>query len=121
MPGEVFFLKKMNDHPNVIKFLHYQQISPETFAIVTERPNQCKDLRKLVNEKGGTLSEAEARKFAKTLVNVAANMEEKGFVHRDLKLENILYDCKKDAIKLIDFGMATEYKPGQQHSLFDGK
>ena len=36
-----------------------------------------------------------------------------GYVHRDIKLENILYSSQKKQITLIDFGFAAKYAAGQ--------
>ena len=121
VPSEVYFLKKMKDHPNVIKFLHYQRVSPDTFVIICERPTQCKDLFHLRKERGGFFTEYEIKKIVKTLVDLVVKMESKNIVHRDLKLENILYDLDKDDIKLLDFGLATEHKPGELFNKFAGE
>ena len=111
----------MKDHPNVIKFLHYQRVSTDTFVIICERPSQCKDLFHLRRDRGGFFTEYETKRILKTLVDLVVTMESKNIVHRDLKLENILYDFDKDDIKLIDFGLATEHKPGELFDRFSGK
>ena len=110
----------MKDHPNVIKFLHYQPILPYGFVIICEKPNNCKDLFSFLIEKGGFFTEYEARKYVKSLVNVVLAMERKNIVHRDIKLENILYDYDKDDIKLLDFGLARDHKPGKLRDNFFG-
>ena len=111
----------MKDHPNVIKFLHYQRVSSDTFVIISERPTHCQDLFDLRKDKGGFFTEYETRKIVKTLVELVVKMENKNIVHRDLKLENILYDVDKDDIKLIDFGLAKEHKPCQLFNRFAGE
>lgn len=121
MPSEVYFLKQMKDHPNVIKFLHYQKLSTETFALICERPTPCEDMLDLQARRAGYFTEYESKRFIKTLVDVLLAMERKDIAHRDLKLENILYDFKKDRIKLIDFGLASKHKPGQLIHQFSGE
>lgn len=37
-------------------------------------------------------------------------MHEKGFIHRDLKPDNILYFAGDDSLKLADFGTAKKMK-----------
>jgi len=35
-------------------------------------------------------------------------MHQQGYAHRDLKLENLLYDFELDQIKIIDFGFSLK-------------
>ena len=111
----------MKDHPNVIKFLHYEKISSDEFVIISERPTQCKDLFEVRRDRGGFFTEYEMKKYVKALVDVVLSMDKMNIVHRDLKLENILYDFEKDDIKLIDFGLARKHKPGKLSDQFAGK
>jgi serine/threonine protein kinase len=57
--------------------------------------------------KNGRYSEAEAARVLRQVLLAVAYMHDQGFVHADLKLENILYESHAvDAdIKLIDFGV----------------
>ncbi|XP_028415718.1 serine/threonine-protein kinase pim-2-like [Dendronephthya gigantea] len=121
VPSEVYFLKKMKDHPNVIKFYHYQSLSSEEFVIICERPTHCKDLRSLMWDVGGFFTEDETQQCMKKLVNVVLAMSKKNIVHRDLKLENILYDFDTGEIKLLDFGLAGYNKPGNLVDAFCGE
>jgi serine/threonine protein kinase len=83
-------------------------------------PIQTKDVSALVMEyvegptlldhvmQHGPLSEAEARGVFAQIVSVVDYMHsKKGFVHGDLKLENILI-TERQTIKVIDFGFAHE-------------
>lgn len=55
-------------------------------------------------------SEDEAARIMKKIFSVINHMHSKGIVHRDLKLENILFlDKSPDSeIKLIDFGLSKK-------------
>jgi len=56
------------------------------------------------------LSEARARRYFIQLASAVKYIHDKGFVHSDIKLENVLYDDRDDACYLIDFGLAFPYK-----------
>ena len=55
---------------------------------------------------GGRFSEKVARYYFKKLVNALIYLYNKGYVHRDIKAENILMD-ENCELKLTDFGFAT--------------
>jgi len=53
------------------------------------------------------LPEKRVRNIFKQIINIVTFIHKKGFVHRDLKLENIMI-LKNDDIKIIDFGLSAE-------------
>ncbi|TCD68120.1 hypothetical protein EIP91_011485 [Steccherinum ochraceum] len=59
----------------------------------------------------GRLGEDEARMLFGQLCLAVAYVHEKGIVHRDLKLENVLLD-EKCRVKLGDFGFTREFEKG---------
>ena len=107
-------MRKIQDHPAAIKFFHYHKLSEDNFIIITERPVNSKDLLELACDDLLPLSEERARGIVRRVASVLKAMEKKGFVHRDVKLDNILYDYDSHDVKLIDFGMARKFKPLQR-------
>lgn len=65
--------------------------------------------------KKGRLSDDETRKIFSQLCGAVAYTHGKNCAHRDLKLENILLDKKRN-VKLVDFGFTREY---ESRSLLD--
>ena len=58
-------------------------------------------------EEAGRLGEVEARRILVQIVNAMSYCHNRGIVHRDLKLENVLLKAKGDSlIKVVDFGIA---------------
>ena len=47
-------------------------------------------------------------------------MHERGYAHRDLKLDNILYNADEQQIKIIDFGFSLETQEDKKLSLYCG-
>ncbi|KAK8893663.1 hypothetical protein M9Y10_022090 [Tritrichomonas musculus] len=95
-------------HPYITKFYGMLSINNNnTLVLVLEYVGKVTLLEKL-NDSGG-MSENEAKKIISQLsyslffLHVSCNI-----AHRDLKLENIIYDEENDVIKLLDFGVSSE-------------
>ena len=74
---------------------------------------QLKRLFKLKDDKGNPkpLSDLEASKVMKSLLNGVAYVHASDIVHRDLKPENILLNTEDDdcvEVKIVDFGLSAE-------------
>jgi serine/threonine protein kinase len=64
------------------------------------------ELYKYVEEKK-RLTETEARRIFQQIVNAMSYCHNRGIVHRDLKLENVLFKTEGDLlVKVVDFGIA---------------
>ena len=121
VPSEVYFLKLMRKQRNVVNFLHFEKVSQQQFVIVMERPENFKDMYNLRSEKSYPLSEEETRKVLRKIVGAAREIEKQEFAHRDIKLENLIYDLDTDDVKLVDFGLAKAHSPGQIFKSFAGE
>uniref|UniRef100_A0A7S3ZFF9 non-specific serine/threonine protein kinase n=1 Tax=Lotharella globosa TaxID=91324 RepID=A0A7S3ZFF9_9EUKA len=68
---------------------------------------------------GSNFSEQVARVYFKQLLNGVAYMHSRGYAHRDLSLENILMDEKKN-LKICDFGLSVKLQnPSQKLDVDD--
>jgi serine/threonine protein kinase len=69
-------------------------------------------LAKLVEERGGALSEQEAVGYILKVCEALDVVHKAGYLHRDIKPENIIV-CEDGRVVLIDFGAARAYMAGK--------
>ena len=101
---EINILKKLN-HYNTIKL--YNIIKNDEFIFVIQEYISGKELLHFI-ENTENLTEKDICRLYQQIISGIEYMHEMGIAHRDLKLENILLNYKKD-IKIIDFGLSNKY------------
>jgi len=119
VPMEVCLLYLLGDSRvnGVVKLIDYFE-RDDSFIIVMERPDLCKDLFDFITEKK-ILEEQLARKFFIQIVETVMACTKFGVIHRDIKDENILVDLTDLKLKLIDFGSGTFLK-NNSYTKYDG-
>ncbi|CAL1711086.1 unnamed protein product [Somion occarium] len=95
-------------HPNVTQL--YEVIATESNIWLVTELCSGGELFDYLAEKG-RLAEDEVRVLFGQLCLAVAYVHEKGIVHRDLKLENVLLD-ERCRVKLGDFGFTREFERG---------
>lgn len=103
-------------HPHVTQM--YEVIATESYIWIITELCCGGELFDYLAEKG-RLSEDEARIIFGQLCLAVAYLHNKGIVHRDLKLENVLLD-ERCRVKLGDFGFTREYERGVLLETFCG-
>ena len=102
--NEIKYLKILN-HPNIIKI--YEVIENDSsFFIVMEYATSGELFNYIVLKE--KLNEKEASFFFYQIIQGVRKIHEKKICHRDIKPENLLL-TKKNIIKIIDFGLSSEY------------
>ena len=111
---------RVNHIPNVVKLLDWIE-REESFLLVFERPEPCKDLFDYITERR-QIPESESRNLFIQIVHIIKQVHAAGVVHRDIKDENLLitWDAKnRPTLKLIDFGSGS-YVTDKPYTDFDG-
>ena len=102
--NEIKYLKLLN-HPNIIKI--YEVIENDfSFFIVMEYATGGELFNYIVLKE--KLSENETSFFFYQIIQGVRKIHEKKICHRDIKPENLLL-ARKNIIKIIDFGLSSEY------------
>ena len=87
---EIYILAGMS-HPNIMHL--FEVIDSPTQCHLVMELCEGRDLAAYIKKKpGGRLSEKEAVPIFRQIVSAVSYMHRLGLVHRDLKLENILYN-----------------------------
>ena len=104
---EILYLSKLTNHPNIIKMYDFCD-SPQGLYMVLEFCNGGDVMQKMEIVK--SFSEQEAKHIVKQLVAGLCYFHQYKIVHRDLKLDNLMYN--NNVLKIIDFGLAGECTDG---------
>lgn len=105
------------DHPNIIRLEEVFQ-SDSTLYLVQEMCNGGDLFDLLHSQKNRRLEEDDARRLVQQILSAIKYLHAHNILHRDVKLENFLLtttDFKTAELRMIDFGVAKTFIPGQVH------
>jgi calcium-dependent protein kinase len=112
---EIAILKSL-DHPNIIK-LQDVFFGKRSVYIVTDlcRGGELFELLNSGKNQGFVFREDRASKLMKDMISSVHYLHEHGIVHRDLKLENFLFEDHNSSspLILIDFGLSKHFSQGE--------
>lgn len=107
--NEITALRILN-HPNIVKLYKVYETDSHIHMLLEYLP--CGDLYKRLNDVK-KFREEEALMLVKSLIETVDYLHSMNFVHRDIKLENIVMTSEGNSgFKLIDFGLACSCKNG---------
>lgn len=96
-------------HVNLLHCLDFKLCNEESWILMEYYPN---DLGKFFKENINNpkfMNEEFLKSIALQILTGVNYMHENMYMHRDLKLENILYDEKNNIVKIGDFGLSRPY------------
>jgi len=102
--SELGILKELQGHPNIVQLLSADEAEGSLFLTMEYVPSTLLDM---IGEGKERLTEPELRNIFFQLLDAISFMHSKSIVHKDIKLENILYT--KGRIRLIDFGFSRHF------------
>lgn len=103
-------------HPNLMQL--YEVLASESYIWMVTELCAGGELYDYLVERG-TMPEPEARRIFGQLCMAVAYIHDRGIVHRDLKLENVLLD-ERCNVKLGDFGFTREFEGKKLMETFCG-
>lgn len=104
------------DHPNIVKLDMVYQTDEEIYMF----QELCRggDLfDRLDAQPEEHYGEAQCARLIKQILAAVRYIHSKGIIHRDLKLENFLFDVEgpNAELKMIDFGLSKHFQLGETH------
>ncbi|KAJ4724336.1 Kinase-like protein [Melia azedarach] len=108
---EVKCLRKLNNHSNIVKLK--ELVNQNNVLYFVFEYMDC-DLHQLMHDRKHFFSEAEVRNFCFQLFQGLNYMHQQGYLHRDLKPDNLL--VSKEIIKIADFGLAREIETSSPYT-----
>ncbi|KAK9713535.1 hypothetical protein RND81_06G033800 [Saponaria officinalis] len=103
-----------NEHGNIIKYLGdcvSEEKDIEFYNIFLEYASKG-SLGDYLRKSGGIFGISQVRRYTKEILSGLCHVHEKGFVHCDVKLQNILV-FDGDLVKLADFGLSKRVEENE--------
>ena len=112
-------LMKTVEHPNIVKLFEVFEDVKNVYLLM-ELCTGGEMFDRIIN--AGHFSEKQAATYVKQILLGVNYLHGKNIMHRDLKPENLLFLNKTpdSPLKLIDFGLAMKFEPGQMYDMRAG-
>ncbi|GJQ76927.1 hypothetical protein Trydic_g15125 [Trypoxylus dichotomus] len=109
---EIKILEELRGGVNIIKLYGVVSINALYTGLIFEQVHNV-DFKHIYF----TLSEFDTRYYIYELLKALNYCHSKGIMHRDVKPHNIIVDQSQRKLRLIDWGLAEFYNPGQEYNV----
>ena len=106
-------IMKLCQHPNIVKLLDVFETVSHIYIAMEYLPGG--DLLTYFKNRKSKINEERVCQIVRQIVNALQYMKDRGIIHRDLKLENVLLVDGNDQsdVKIADFGLSSLTGPNQ--------
>ena len=106
---EVKILNTLSGGPNIIEFLDCIKINQTQYSLIFNYFEHLDYSKLYLN-----FSDLDIRIYLYKTLQALYYSHSNGIIHRDIKPQNILYNPKNKELRLIDWGLAEFYRPGEK-------
>jgi serine/threonine protein kinase len=108
---ELTILKKLSrsHHLNIVNLLDYQLGDTETLILMDYVQTDLMKFFALNKNNPKIMNEKFFKNIAHQIISGVNHLHSQQIIHRDIKLENILYDEKNNTAKIGDFGLSRVF------------
>ena len=92
-------------HKNIINFLDFKVLENETWILMEYMPINLLEFYGRNKKNPNVMNERFFKNIAYQILSGIKHLHSEQIIHRDIKLENILYDEKNNIVKIGDFGL----------------
>lgn len=96
-------------HSRIVQPKEYIKNLKTGEVVIIEEYFPGKNLLKFITSDNYKFSDERIKTIIKQLLEVLSFIHQKGIIHRDITLMNVLYSHDLNEIKLIDFGIALTF------------
>ncbi|EKX40815.1 hypothetical protein GUITHDRAFT_75261 [Guillardia theta CCMP2712] len=110
---EAGFISSLNGKPNIVQLQYSPPLAPDGIILVEEQQALLFEFFEHDNPSDYVkdLTIKEISHYMKNLFVALRSVHSLGIIHRDVKLNNFLYDRKNKKYLLVDFGLAEKKIP----------
>jgi serine/threonine protein kinase len=107
---EIYIMKKIN-HVNVINLLdlNFSRENGHSYLLMEYIQTDLSKFFRENKENPNVMNENFLKNISFQILNGLNYLHENNIIHRDIKLENILYDPKNNIAKIGDFGLSRQF------------